>query len=120
LRHRPTCAWPSSIGSVIEVRVMQALALAACDDEAGALATLADALTLAAPEGYVRVFVDDWPPMAALFARLMTARSARAMLAGGVPVDYLGRLREDLHPDGGSLRGRCGSPLGWPRARPSH
>ena len=58
---------------------MQALALAACDDEAGALAALADALTLAAPEGYVRVFVDDGPPMAALFARLMTARSARGV-----------------------------------------
>jgi LuxR family transcriptional regulator, maltose regulon positive regulatory protein len=53
-------------GSLIEVQVLQALALAAAGDEPAALAALAEALTLAAPEGYLRVFVDEGAPMAAL------------------------------------------------------
>ena len=44
-------------GGLIEIRVVQALARAAAGDETGALAALAEALTLAAPEGYLRVFV---------------------------------------------------------------
>jgi LuxR family transcriptional regulator, maltose regulon positive regulatory protein len=39
------------IGSVIEVRALQALAQAACGDHPAALTTLAEALTLAAPRG---------------------------------------------------------------------
>ncbi len=49
-------------GSVIEVQALQALALAAAGDEPEGLATLAGALALGAPEGYVRVFVDEGAP----------------------------------------------------------
>ena len=52
-------------GSVIEILVLQALAHQARGDLPAALAPLQRALTLAEPEGYVRVFVDEgqpWPP----------------------------------------------------------
>jgi tetratricopeptide (TPR) repeat protein len=55
-------------GSLPEVQVLRALALAATGDENDALAALTEALTVGAPEGYLRVFVDEgprWPPCSA-------------------------------------------------------
>ena len=42
------------VGSIIEIQPLQALALAAAGDENAAVGTLAGALTLACPQGYVR------------------------------------------------------------------
>ena len=43
------------------------------------MTALAEALTLACPQGYVRVFADEGPPMAALLGRLIAAqRTGRA------------------------------------------
>jgi LuxR family maltose regulon positive regulatory protein len=53
-------------GSVIEILVLQALAHHAQGDLPRALDPLERALTLAEPEGYVRIFADEGPPMAAL------------------------------------------------------
>jgi LuxR family maltose regulon positive regulatory protein len=53
-------------GSVIEILILQALARQMQGDLPAALAPLERALTLAEPEGYVRLFVDEGPPMAAL------------------------------------------------------
>ncbi len=53
-------------GSVIEILVLQALAHEAQGNYPPALVSLERALTLAEPEGYVRIFVDEGPPMAAL------------------------------------------------------
>jgi LuxR family transcriptional regulator, maltose regulon positive regulatory protein len=49
--------------SVIEIVILRALALAAQGDATAALTTLERALTLAAPEGYIRLFVDEGAPM---------------------------------------------------------
>jgi LuxR family maltose regulon positive regulatory protein len=54
------------MGSAIEIMVLQALAHEAQGDISRALVPLERALTLAEPEGYVRIFVDEGPPMAAL------------------------------------------------------
>ncbi len=79
-------------GSLIEIGALRALALAASGDEAGAVHALAGALTLACPQGYVRVFADEGPPMAVLLGRLITAqRTGRA--AARVPLDCLARLQ---------------------------
>jgi LuxR family maltose regulon positive regulatory protein len=51
------------IGSVIEILALEALTLDAQGNHAQAVATLERALTLAEPEGYVRVFVDEGEPM---------------------------------------------------------
>jgi LuxR family maltose regulon positive regulatory protein len=67
----------------IEVLILQAMALQALDDTDQALATLQQALTLAEPEGHVRVFVDEGTPM----ARLLYEAAAR-----GIAPDYIGKL----------------------------
>ena len=47
------------LGSVIEISIVQALAYQAQGNTSAALAALERALTLAEPEGYVRIFVDE-------------------------------------------------------------
>jgi len=68
--------------SVVRIRTLEALALQSGGETDRALATLAPALA-AAPEGYVRVFVDEGAPMAALL---------RAALARGLEPAYTTRL----------------------------
>ena len=78
---------------MLQVEALRALGLAAAGDEAGALAALAEALRLAGPTGYLRVFVDEGLPMARLLGRLATAPATQqAAAAAGVPRDHLGRL----------------------------
>ena len=78
-------------GSLIEIRTLGALALANAGDEADAVAALTEALILAHPQRWLRVFVDEGPPMAALLGRLAATQDAE-VAAGGVPLDYLGAL----------------------------
>jgi LuxR family transcriptional regulator, maltose regulon positive regulatory protein len=56
---------------------------------------LADVLTLACPQGYVRVFADEGPPMAALLARLVAARQSGGE-AAEIPHGCLARLQRAL------------------------
>jgi LuxR family transcriptional regulator, maltose regulon positive regulatory protein len=56
------------MGSVIEILVLQALAHGAQGDTPSALVSLGRALTLAGPEGYVRMFVDEGRPMTGLLS----------------------------------------------------
>jgi LuxR family transcriptional regulator, maltose regulon positive regulatory protein len=79
-------------GSVIEAGALRALALAACGLDADAVSALADVLTLACPQGYVRVFADEGPPMAALLTRLIRAQRT-GQAAAGVPSGCLARLQ---------------------------
>jgi ATP/maltotriose-dependent transcriptional regulator MalT len=79
-------------GSLIEIQALRALALAGSGEEAGALAVLAEALTLACPQGYVRVFADEGAPMGALLGRLVTAQRTQQTAARAVPLDCLARL----------------------------
>ena len=60
------------MGQVIEILLLQSLALQGKKELAQALATLERALSLAQPEGYVRVFLDEGEPVAKL---LYQARS---------------------------------------------
>jgi LuxR family maltose regulon positive regulatory protein len=54
------------MGSAIEILILQALVHAAQGDTAAALVPLERALTLAAPEGYVEVFVAEGAPLRSL------------------------------------------------------
>ena len=58
------------VHSVIEILVLQARAHQARGDVAAALASLQRAVTLAEPEGFVRLFADEGPPMASLLRQL--------------------------------------------------
>jgi LuxR family maltose regulon positive regulatory protein len=97
-------------GSVIEIRALRALALHASRDQAGALATLAEALTLAAPEGWLRVFVDEGAPMASLLGKLLTTPAGVAVQ---VPPAFLDRLLEAFEQAGQAAlpRSRRGAAL---------
>jgi LuxR family maltose regulon positive regulatory protein len=90
--------------SVIEVGALQALARSAGGDQAGALTALAEALALAAPEGYLRVFADEGPPMAALLRELVGHRQERPAAADAVPRDYLARLVDAFEQAGLPVR----------------
>ena len=79
-------------GGLIETGALRALALAATGDEASAVTALTGALMLACPQGYVRVFADEGPPMAALLGRLIAAQRT-GQAAAGVPFGYLARLQ---------------------------
>ena len=56
------------------------------------MTALADALTLACPQGYVRIFADEGKPMAALLGRLIMAQQA-GQAAAEVPLGCLARLQ---------------------------
>ena len=81
------------MGSLVETGALRALALAAGGDEPGAVTALADALVLACPQGYIRVFADEGPPMAALLGRLIAAQRAEHDGARRVPLGCLARLQ---------------------------
>ena len=68
---------------MIEILVLQALAHEAQGDSPSALVPLERALSLAEPEGYVRIFVDEGLPMARLLYEA---------LSQGVESDYVRRL----------------------------
>ena len=55
------------VGSVLEILVLQVMAYHAQGDLTAALLPLQRALTLAEPEGYVRMFLDEGPSMLQLF-----------------------------------------------------
>ena len=57
---------------------------------------LAQALMLGCPRGYVRVFADEGPPMAALIAQLVAAQNADQAAACGVPLRCLARVLRAL------------------------
>jgi LuxR family maltose regulon positive regulatory protein len=69
--------------SVIEILILRALAFEGHGQHAAALTALERALTLAAPEGYVRRFVDEGMPMAVLL---------RAAYAHGIVPNYAAQL----------------------------
>ena len=70
-------------GSVLEILVVQALAHQAQGDIPAALVALQRALTLAEPEGYLRIFVDEGAPMASLL---------RTAAKKGIAPGYVRRL----------------------------
>ena len=78
--------------SIIEIQALRALALAACGDQASARDALTEALALACPQGYVRVFGDEGAPMRALLAQLPAARLSQQHPVRGMGPGYLPAL----------------------------
>jgi len=86
-------------GSVIEILVLMGLAHQMQGDLSAALASLHCALTLAEPEGYFRVFVDEGPPMASLLRA--AARAAHGEQEGTAP-NYVRRFLAAINKTGDS------------------
>ncbi len=100
------------MGSVIEILLLQALAHQACSDMPQALPALERSLTLAEPEGYVRLFVDEGAPM----WQLLSAAAARGTLP-----DYTGKLLAALtieQPTGSSKSASPSAPAAHPLIDP--
>jgi LuxR family transcriptional regulator, maltose regulon positive regulatory protein len=87
-------------GSVIELLVLRARAYQARSDLTGAAGSLERALTLAEPEGYVRVFLDEGPPMVSLLKALAKQGAAPSyalrLLAAGTAADDGAPLQQGL------------------------
>ena len=64
------------LGNAIHILAVQAIVYHSQGQSEQAFATLEQALELAEPEGYVRVFVDEGTPMARLLRRMLTRSSA--------------------------------------------
>ena len=80
-------------GDLIDILVLQAVALWASNEKERAVSTLTRALTLAEPEGYVRTFVDEGPAMGELLAATLEARErGRLDTANRVSARYLAKL----------------------------
>jgi LuxR family maltose regulon positive regulatory protein len=77
-------------GRVIEILALQALAYGALGDTQQALIPLERAISLAEPEGYVRLFVDEGVPMAKLL---------RQAESHGIAPDYVRALLEVLQSE---------------------
>jgi LuxR family maltose regulon positive regulatory protein len=71
------------ISRVIEMLLLQALAFQAGGGTDQAMSPLQRALTLAEPEGFIRIFVDEGPPV----ARLLYEAASR-----GIAPEYVNRL----------------------------
>ncbi len=95
--------------SVLEILLVLALALEGQGDRTAALATLGRALVLAEPEGYIRLFLNEGPPLLALLrlaqrqglapryvARLLEAAGERARTTLPLPAPPATALVEPL------------------------
>src|SRR5215218_7065443 len=91
----------------IELLTLLALASERRDARGEALGHLERALALAEPEGFVRLFVDEGPPMAALLERLIQQPRDDGSYAA-TPDGYTGRLLEHFAAETG-LYGNSGN-----------
>jgi LuxR family maltose regulon positive regulatory protein len=82
-RLREDAETKSRLGSILEILLLQALAFSAQGKGPAAFPLLQRALTLAEPEGYIRLFVDEGEPMVALL---------RQAYAQGIAPDYVAAL----------------------------
>ena len=90
-------------GSMLQLRTLLALALAASGDQARALSVLVAALSLACPHGYVRVFADEGAAMGALLGQLAAARQRPGRsqrCSGGLPDSGPGGVRAQARDAG--------------------
>jgi LuxR family transcriptional regulator, maltose regulon positive regulatory protein len=76
-------------GSVIEILILQALTFKAQDDNSRSFASLERALTLAGPQGYLRIFVDEGEAMRLL---LLDFRSAHEKQAAHSLLNYVDKI----------------------------
>ncbi|MBV9922296.1 MAG: hypothetical protein JOY78_15795, partial [Pseudonocardia sp.] len=86
--------------SVLRLRVLEVLAHNTAGDRTAALRALADALALAAPEGYLRVFLDEGPTIPALLRELVVGRRLEQLGPRAAPREFLHRLTDAFDRQG--------------------
>jgi LuxR family maltose regulon positive regulatory protein len=109
---RAAAAAAGRTGDLAEVLTLRALAQWASNDKESAVGTLAGALALAAPEGYVRTFVDEGQPMSALLSAVLETRwRGRPDAPPSFPAHYVSKLLATLER---GVRGARPSVVGLP------
>jgi LuxR family maltose regulon positive regulatory protein len=88
------------IRTIIETLVLQALVLQAQNKTEQAITTLAQALSLAEPEGYVLTFVNEGQPMIALLLKVLDAQQkGHPALLHRISPAYIHKLLAALSKD---------------------
>jgi LuxR family maltose regulon positive regulatory protein len=93
---------------VIEILILQALAAQTSDDTDQAMSTIEQALTVAEPGGFIRIFVDEGIPM----KRLLSESAAR-----GIIPKYIDRLLAAFNDEVQRSRGENSAPC-FPPSQP--
>jgi LuxR family maltose regulon positive regulatory protein len=88
-------------GKLFNVLALQALAFQQIKNAGRAFEALENSLSLAAPEGYIRTFVDEGRPM----EDLLTMGSARGLWRKNHLEGYVNRLLDAIHQDQALLEG---------------
>jgi LuxR family transcriptional regulator, maltose regulon positive regulatory protein len=83
------------MGNAIELLALEAIALRAQDEKERAVSTLAEALALAEPEGYVRTFVDEGSAVVELLSELLELQQRRRLVPP-ISAHYLRKLLATL------------------------
>jgi LuxR family maltose regulon positive regulatory protein len=92
------------MGCVIEILVSQALAHQAQGNTTRALVPLERALTLAEPEGYVRIFVDEGKPIAELLTRIEAKDGTLRVKEYILKLLSAFELHKEIYPSGSALQ----------------
>jgi LuxR family maltose regulon positive regulatory protein len=98
------------LGSLIELLVLQALALQSRGNARAALDTLAEAIVLAEPQGYLRVFLDEGARMRELL-RQATARGLAGEYTRRVLAAFDGARQPVAPPSEANAEGTTAQPL---------
>ncbi len=99
-RWRTLALTQGRVGSVLKLRVLAALAHDLAGDQPAALIALADALGLAAPEGYLRVFLDEGAAIVPLLRELIVGRRLEHVGAEPLPKEFRTRLMDAFDRNG--------------------
>jgi len=95
------------IASMIEILMLQALVFQKSGDMEQSITSLNRSLTLAEPEGFIRIFLDEGPPM---------ARLLYTVLGQGIFPDYVQRLLAafpDVEPEQVAISKTQRKPMDW-------
>jgi LuxR family maltose regulon positive regulatory protein len=90
------------ISIVIEILVLQAISFQASGDDHQAMINLEKALVLGEPRGFIRVFVDEGPPMAGLLYQALSRDLAPAYvqrLLAAFPVEEPEKIADQNTPE---------------------
>ena len=99
-RWRTLAVAQGRVGSVLRLRVLTALAHDLGGDRPAALIALAEALRLAAPEGYLRVFLDEGATIVPLLRELVVDRRHEHVVAESLSEEFRTRLIDAFDRNG--------------------
>ncbi len=103
-RLRSAAEAAGNVRSLLEALALQALALQLQGDDVGALSALGQAVSLAEPGRYIRLFLDEGEPMSRLLRKLLEQYRTQKRARQKISLVYLSNLLKAFaHPETSSL-----------------